>query len=110
MSNLLPGSPPSKYLWERMAGSLTFTFTGFSKHRKIKGNVGQQWVPVHADPSENTERPVVRLAKRGHVPISQSVIEARGVDLMFILWVGKKVSRMFHTHTCPVLNDLRRPK
>lgn len=95
-------------MWEKMAGSLTFTFTSFSKHRQIKGNVGQQW--VHADPSENTERPVVRLAKRGRVPISQSVTEARGVGLMFILWAGEKVFRMLHTHTRPVLNDLQQSR
>lgn len=53
--------------------------TGFSKHRQVKGKVGRQWVPGHADPCENTGRPVVRLAKKGHVPISQAVTEARGV-------------------------------
>lgn len=44
------------------------------------------------------------------MPISQSVTEARGVGLMFILWDGEKVFRMLHTHACPVLNDLRQPK
>lgn len=109
VSNLLPGSAPSQYLWERMAGSLTFPTTSFSKPTQIKGNMGLQWVPIHADPGENTSRPVVRLAKKEHVPISQSVTEARGVGLVFILWVGEEVFRMLHTHTCPVLHDLLSP-
>lgn len=61
-------------------------------------------------PGENTRRPtVVRLAKKGHGPISQPVTEARGMGLMFILWIGEEVFRMPHTHTCPVLHDLLSP-
>lgn len=40
---------------------------------------------------------MIRLAKKGNVPISQSVTKARGVCLMLILWVVKQVFRMLHT-------------
>jgi hypothetical protein len=43
------------------------------------------------------------------MPISHSVTEARGVGLMFILWIGEEVFRMLHTHTCPGLHDLLSP-